>query len=306
MEQSMSVINDVNLRIEGRPIDGMPFDTNEARWDRTWYDKYGILTKNLFAHSATGETYDDRRFKGIFIDGKYRNIVGRSYTLLPNQELEEYLRDNAAKFNLDIKNRYFSNYGDAQYWELLSDEFDAHIDYKGVDDVVKIGCVVHNSLGAGVSLGAYTYTWRVTCENGAVGRGRDLGFALRHLGGDPEKLMKAFQRGINKILEDSKELVAYYREAANLRMNKKIATEIKRRNIPIKAFPECMTYDRKAKEVVLVREDDLWKVFNDVTERVWHPERFDPNAKETGFANKASIEMTMHSILKNAVRGQYQ
>lgn len=304
MEQiTTDIVSGVDLRVEGLPIDTLPFDKDERRWDKTWYDKYGILTKNLFAHSATGMTYDDRRFKGIFVDDKYRRIVSRFYTLFPNQELDAYLVDNAAKLNLEIIKRYWSNYGDAQYWELLSDEFDQHIEYKGKDDVVKIGCMVRNSLGASVALGADTYTWRVTCENGAVGRGRDLGFALRHLGGDPDKLFVAFKKRIGQILENSKELVEYYRKAASLRMNKKIAQEIKRLHIPVKVFPECMSYDYKNKAVVLLREDDLWKTFNDVTERVWHPERFGNKPRE--FANQASIEITMHSILKNAVDGKY-
>lgn len=305
MEQTTTnIVNDVDIRIEGIEAEELPFDKKEDRWGRLWFDKYGIVTKNLFIRTSNGELRDDRRFKGIFVDGKYRRVVSRYYTVFPNEEVAAFLAANAAEFGLEIRNTYKSHYGDAQYWELLSDEFDEHIDYKGKDDVVKIGCIVRNSLGANVSLGADTYTWRVFCENGAVGRGRDLGFALRHLGGDPEKLMNAFIKGIEKILIDSKELVEYYRKAASLRMNKKIASEISKR-IPIRAFPDCMTYDYKTHSPVLLQEADLWKSFNDVTEKVWHPERFSNKPKNTGFANKATIEIALHSILKNAVDGKY-
>lgn len=307
MEQAINVISDVNLRRAGLPIDDLHFDTNEARWDKRWYDKYGILTKNLFAHARNGEVYDDRRFKGVFINDKYINLVNRYRILYPNEEVDNHLIGYAEKLNLKIKEeRYRSNHDDAMYWELLSEDLDENIEYRGKNDVVKIGCIVRNGLTT-VALGADAYTWRVFCENGAVARGKDFGFALKHVGKDPEKLIAAFLHGLDRILTDSKELIAYYRKAATLRMNKKIADNIAKR-LPVKAFPSCMTYDYKTHSAVLLREDDMWKTFNDVTERVWHPERFaNPNKpiKETGFANRAGIEITMHTILKNAINGKY-
>jgi Domain of unknown function (DUF932) len=300
MEQTRSL--SVNGRKEGIPATDLPFDEREERWDRTWYDKYGILTKNLLVHSKNGETYDDRRFKGVFIDDKYTNLVSRFRIMYPNEEVDNLLIVFAEKLNLEIKKRYWSHYGDAQYWELLSEDLDEQIEYKGKNDVVKIGCIVRNSLSTNVALGADAYTWRVFCENGAIARGKDFGFALKHVGKDPEKLTEAFISGLDKILADSQGLIEYYRKAASLRMNKKIANHIAKR-IPIKAFPDCMSYDYKTHTPILGREDDLWKAFNDVTEKVWHPERF--NHKETGFLNRAGIEITMHAILKNAINGKY-
>lgn len=300
MEQTRTTSELVNVRRDGVTATDLPFDSKKT--DRTWYDKYGIETKNLLVHSKGGELYDDRKYKGIFIDDKYKNLVSRYRIIYPNEEVDNFLIGYAEKLKLGIKKRYWSHYGDAQYWELLSEEFNEQVEYKGLSDVIKIGCIVRNSLSTNVALGADAYTWRVFCENGAVARGKDFGFALRHVGKDPEKMINAFMHGLDKILVDSKELIEYYRKAAGLRMNKKIADHIAKR-MPVKAFPSCMTYDYKTHKAILLREDDLWKSFNDVTERVWHPERF--NQKETGFLNKQGIEIAMHSILKNAVHGKY-
>jgi hypothetical protein len=49
------------------------------------------------------------------------------------------------------------------------------IDNKGMKDEVRVGCVIRNSLGAGVALGADLFTYRLICENGAIAKGRDLG-----------------------------------------------------------------------------------------------------------------------------------
>lgn len=300
-QQQETIIQSVDLRVEGVPIDDLPFDRNEERWDRTWYDKYGILTKNLFAHSINGTTYDDRRFKGIFVDDKYRRIVSRHLALYPNQEVHEYLVDNATKLDLELRKTYFSHYGDAQYWELLSTAIDDYVEYADKRDVVKVGAVVRNSLGTNVALGADLYTWRVFCQNGAVARGRDMGFALRHVG-NPEKLFAVFQEQLGNIVQKSLGLIEYYKKAAKLRINKRIAAELAKR-IPVRALPDCISYDYKTHTPILGREDDLWRVFNDITEKVWHPERF--QHKETGFSNKATIEKQAHWVLINAVQGKY-
>lgn len=128
-----------------------------------------------------------------------------------------------------------------------------------------------------------------------------MSFALRHVG-DPEKLFAAFERELGNIVQKSVGLVEYYKKAAKLRINKRIAAELAKR-IPVRALPDCISYDYKTHTAILTREDDLWGAFNDITEKVWHPERF--QHKETGFSNKATIEKQAHWVLINAVQGRY-
>lgn len=293
MTQQMDVQSlDMNRGIKATDL---PFDF--AHQVTTWKEKYGLTEPPLLVRGADGSLYDDRRFKGIFINDNYRRIVSRHYIVYPNEEVDELLRENAAKLNMEIRKTYKSHFGDAMYWELLNEDIEEQVEYKGKNDAVKVGCIVRNSVGTNVALGADLFTWRVFCENGAVARGKDMGFALRHVGGEPEKLIQSFIHGLEGVLAKSIELVEYYRKMAHLRMNKKIAEELSK-HLPIRAFPDCMTYDYKNHVPVLKGEADLWTAFNDVTEKVWHYEK-------TGFLSKSVIEKDTHRIMINAVQGRY-
>lgn len=293
-------IQDLDVRQHPVKATDLPFDFK--RTDYTWNDKYGITTVPLLVKAKSGELYDDKRLKGIFIDGNYRKIVSRLYVVYPNEEVDAFLKDNAKRLNLEIRNTYESHYGDAKYWELLHSTMEENIEYKKKNDVLRVGVMVRNSLGTYVSLGADLFTWRVVCENGMVTRGHDMGFALRHVGKNPQKLFDAFQQGIESVLNKTKVLIEYYKKAANVRMNKAIAEALAKR-LPVKKFPSCMTYDYKKHETVLLRNDDMWKAFNDVTERLWHPERF--HQKEIGFLTTSAAERHLQMVLEKAVDGRY-
>lgn len=280
---------------EGVPAIDLPFDFKNAR--RFWEDKYGITEIPLLVKSADGTVYDDRRLKGIFVNGKYKRMVSRNYVVFPNEEVNELVQELAAKNNLEIQRVDVSHHGDAAYWQLLSKSMDKYIEYKGKNDAIKVGCVIRNSVGAGVALGADLFTYRVFCSNGAVARGNDMGFSLKHVIAH-DLMLEIFMDKIKKIIEQTGELIEYYQKAAQLRMNKRIAEEIAKR-IPQKSFPKCMTYDYKNKQVILTRQDDLWTAFNDVTQAVWHDDK-------SHYLKKSGQEQALHRILVNAVDGRYQ
>lgn len=307
MNTTSSIVNDENQVLETnllsqyevlqdgiRAVD-LPFQFDKS--DRTWYDKYGIEAVPLWVRRADGKLFDDRHFKGIFIDGKYRRIVSRYYILFPNQELDSFLRENAKRLGIEIRKTYQSHYGDAMYWELLSEDIKEQVEYADKGDVVRCGAVVRNSLGASVALGADIFTFRVWCENGAVARGNDMSFTLKHVGREYEKLFESFKKGIDEIMVKTQLMIEYYKKFALTRMNRRIAKELGKR-IPVKHFPDCMAYDYRTHETILKREDNLWESFNQITESVWHNEK-------VGFANKSSIEQATHRVLINAVNGRY-
>jgi len=289
-------LSDLEVLREGIEASDMPFRHDKA--DLTWYEKYGISLPPLEVRSVDGKQFDDRRWKGIFIDGKYRRIVPRYQLIFPNQELDSFLRDNAAKFAVEVKQTYKSHYGDAMYWELLSDDIKEQVEYADLGDVVRCGAVVRNSLGASVALGADLYTFRVWCENGAISRGNDMSFALKHVGKDYEKLFNTFKDSLEKIMLKTQDLIEYYHKFAKTRMNRRIAKELKRVHVPVKHFPDCMQYDYRTHQPILLREDNLWKSFNEITESVWKSDK-------VGFANKATIEQSVHRVFMNAVDGRY-
>lgn len=280
----------------------MPFDF--SRTDRTWEDKYGITAVPLLVKSVNGEVYDDKRLKGVFINGEYKRIVGRNYTVLPNEEVEILLNEYIEKTNegLSIYKRYQSHHGDARYWVVSSPE---RLTVESEDDV-QLGCVVRNSIATYVALGADMWTFRLICENGAIAKGKDLGsIAIKHLGSH-EDMMYAFGQGIETIIESTADLVKYYRQATKMTMNERIAQEWAKR-IPKRALPTAIDIDPKTEKVSITSSNvNLWQAFNEITANSWHDfNRGKPMKNNAGFLTKNHMLQHAHKVLIAAVTGRY-
>jgi hypothetical protein len=273
----------------GIPAVNLPFDFEHT--DETWHDKYGITSVPLLVRSASGRLYDDKRLKGLFVDGKYKRIVSRKYVVFPNEEVDELIKEIAEQQHLTIGKTHESHYGDAMYWEIL----DSIPEYVEPNDQISLGCIVRNSLGAGVALGADIFTYRLICANGAIARGQDLGsVALRHMGTHDQMLDK-FTLSISNVIEESHTLVQTYRKATQIRMNLLIAEEFVK-YIPERALPESIEVTRKDAKVVgiaLRERDTLWETFNDITKAAWHHRR-------TGWMTKSGILQRAHWVLFHA------
>lgn len=289
--KAMEQIHLINKHEGVKDIVDLPFDDESV--DNTWYDQYGIQTKNLLARGSNGEKYDDHRYKVILFDGEYDGIVGRKYVVYPNPEAAKLVLMVAEKKKLTLGDTDVSHHGKAQYWQLVSEDIKEQIDYRDMGDVVHGGVVVRNGVGVSVALGCDLFTMRVRCSNGCVGRGVDMGFKLRHIG-NIEVLQRMFIDKIDKVLETSHEMLQFYKKMATQRMNKKIAQAIAKA-IPHKALPDSITYDKKTHEMIGYREDNLWESFNQITERLWH----DPKSQ---FARKAGHEQWLHRLLVREVR----
>lgn len=287
------------LPAQGVPAESLPFQKHLAV--RTW-KKYGIEEVPLWVKSASGKLYDDKKFKGLFFWGNYRRIVSRNYTVIPNEEIDaivhEYVRRSKGKLNVykyskKIKggSSYDSHFGDAAYWELRSNQWET---VEG-DDTVQIGCMVRNSVGTYVALGADLYTFRKWCSNGAIAKGIDFGsIAIRHMS-ERDKILENFGKGLEKILDRTTDLIDYYRKSTKMRLNQKIAEEWAKR-IPQRCLPKSVAVNHKTKAVTLKQDQNLWEAFNDITKEAWRPEK-----KETGFLSKHYITSYAHKVLVHAI-----
>jgi hypothetical protein len=262
----------------------MPFDFKNA--GTTWKEKYGITEPPLLAHGADGQLYDDGRFKGIFKHGKYNKIVGRNYTVLPNEEVRELLNEyiNSTNSGLKIAKEYTSHHDDAMYWQVMSSE---------VKEVTK----------GDEALGADLFTFRLICKNGAIAKGQDLGsIAIRHLG-DKDKMLLAFGNGIEHILDRTVDLIKYYKAATKMKVTKLIAEQWAKR-IPQRALPQAIEVDTKSGKVVLTGTPNLWESFNDITANAWkNLKRGEEMKFQTGFLTKYYTTLHAHKVLIAAVDG---
>lgn len=277
----------------------LPFDFKNKV--TTWQEKYGITEVPLLVKSADGQYYDDKKFKGIFKNNKYTKIVGRNYTVLPNEEVREMLNEYIAKTNsgLEIVKEYTSHHGDAMFWQVHSKDFKEV--KKG--DEVQIGCVVRNSVGTYVALGADLFTYRLICKNGAIAKGQDLGsIAVRHIG-HKDNMLLAFGKGIETIIQRTAKLVKYYKKSTEMTVDQRIAEEWAKR-IPQRALPQQIEVETKSGKVVLTGKPNLWDSFNDITANAWKDQNQGENMKtNAGFLTKYHITQHAHKVLIGAVDG---
>jgi Domain of unknown function (DUF932) len=275
----------------GVPAIDLPFDFTKT--DRRWEDKYGITSVPLLVRAANGTLYDDKRLKGIFVNGLYKRIVSRKYVVFPNGEVHEIVVEICEREGLTLKQPVQdSHYGDAMYWMVLDESRETQV---AKDDSLNLGCIVRNSLGAGVALGADLFTYRLVCSNGAIARGKDMGsVALRHMGTHDEMLL-TFKDAINNVYTDSHDLVGAYRKATGIRMNLKIAKEFVKW-IPERALPTSIEIERRKGKIVstrLTRRDTLWEAFNEVTKGLWHHNK-------SRFTTKMGLLQKAHWVLLHA------
>ena len=281
-----------------RAID-LPFDFKNTV--TTWKKQYGITEVPLHVRSAEGQIYDDKKFKGVFKDDMYKCIVGRKYVVYPNEELNTVLHNWVDKpgSGLRIVKQYFSHHGDASYWQILSDKF-AEVK---ADDKVQIGCIVRNSVGTYVALGADLFTYRLICSNGAIAKGKDLGsIAIRHIG-NRQSMVEEFSRGIEQILERTRGLIHYYKQSTKMKLDQRIA-EAWAQRIPQRALPEQIEINSKTGQVTLTGAPNLWDSFNDITANSWkNQNQGKPMKTESGFLTKNYITQHAHKVLIAAVDG---
>lgn len=277
----------------------LPFDFKNKV--TTWQKKYGITEVPLHVRAADGQVYDDKKFKGIFKHNKYSKIVGRNYTVLPNEEVREMLQDYIQKTNsgLKIVKEYTSHHGDAMFWQVHSQDFK---EVKPGDNI-QIGCIVRNSVGTYVALGADLFTYRLICKNGAIAKGQDLGsIAVRHIG-NKDNMLLAFGKGIETIIDRTARLVKYYKKATEMTVDQRIA-EAWAARIPQRALPPQIEVDTKSGKVVLTGKPNLWDAFNDITQNSWHDyKQGEPMKTNAGFLTKYHTTLHAHKVMIQAIDG---
>lgn len=277
----------------------LPFDYKNKV--TTWQKQYGITEVPLHVRAVDGQIYDDKKFKGIFKDDLYKCIVGRKYVVYPNEEVDFVLHRwvDRPGSGLKIVKQYFSHHGDASYWQIMSDKY-AEVQ---AGDKIQIGCLVRNSIGTYVALGADLFTFRLLCSNGAIAKGSDLGsIAIRHIG-NREIMVKEFSKGLEQILDRTAGLIKYYKQAAKMKVNQLIAESWAKR-IPQRALPPQIEVDTKTDKVTLTGEPNLWTSFNDITANVWkNTNHGEPMKTETGFSTKHYLTMYTHKVMIQAING---
>jgi len=257
--------------------------------DGTW-GKYGIFEAPVLF--GTTSKYESN-YKAVVKQDKLAAIVSRGYTVIPNEEVLQIIREAG----FEPQRVTYGRGGNLMFAELLDERFEG--EEVQVGDLVKVGVVVRNSIDGSSSFGADAFTYRLACLNGAVAKGKRFdAIMMRHVG-DRAKLIEQFRGNVLDVMEKAADLISFYKTAAIVRLNEELAQKILLAGIPFKYLPPYVTPERDPEtgklRTIVVGEYSLWDTFNDITAKLWHSEKL----RMEGIVEH---EKALHEVLLEAVK----
>jgi len=262
---------------------------DSAKANKT-FERYGhivtpILAKNLSPAAAEVDQTVDAGFKVWTTNGEYQTILPIGTVFFPHEEVHMHLNHILSEKRIlqelkleekEVKvDSYDRRYGFIKYWKFMTGRKYEIKNSAQKGDVVGWGVVVRNGIGTGTALGADIYTDRVVCGNGSVARGKDFGFALKHVG-NFKQMAEDFENGLRVVFQKAEELMQLYEDMCEVRATQKsieklydstgIADKVWEK-IPFIAIDEKakQTHDRIKLHEKAKQQVSLFDVFNSLT-----------------------------------------
>ena len=154
---------------------------------------------------------------------------------------------------------------------------------------MKPGFSVVNSIDGSLSFGVTGFTYRSMCENGVILGMRRLAWTLHRHTSSVQDLLKDFKELLTDVMEGVSKLIRAYGTLSRRKLTYEIADRIAKSKISKKVLPDYIEVEKGT-----VKEYDegvsLWKVYNDITEAVWH------NAKTGAYSKQVQFQ-ELHKAL---------
>lgn len=275
---------------------------------------YPILVRDHYAKIDFGSGHfhweQEGKFKKFLTDLQAKSFYPHEEV---NTQLQGIFEGELKDSGMKIVKKFDSHGGFSNYWECLSDRFDTGIkDSYRVGDVVQVGMIVRNGIGTSTALGIDVFTNCLTCQNGAVAKGKDLGsFSVSHVT-NYQHMKDKFLEAIPNAIKHAKKLIEYYQQSVYVKMNQKLAEEIyDATHFSDNYYPDYFGIDKDekkklleskkpskitGKELIHFKGDNvqLWQTFNDMTHDLWHSDRLH-------FTGKRGAEISLHNELISIV-----
>jgi hypothetical protein len=269
--------------------------------DNTWA-QYNL------AQARVNFNGEPSKYKAITLNDRLVAILGKAYTVIPNEEAVK-LGNAAAKMAGLVPFTEFS--GD---WYIKMDNH-AILDNDGrrvhalyaknepyyiQGEKMHLGVGIHNSIDGTTAFGCGIFTFRHACANMVLAGMRGYKQAFderatieylykRHTSSlDPLKIN--LKNIIVKIMDRANEIVEAYNRMAQIELNEQLAEKLRKSRLRKKLLPEFVK-DEEAKMPQITQ----WEVYNDITENIWH------NPK-TGLYSKTAEFNELHKIMPLRVR----
>lgn len=282
------------------------------------YEQYGFKVMSVFK----GERKTD--FKAIY-NTKTSNIVAftrDSYKLLPNEVVlevadgiaeemgmkrfdlmttaikswEKYPRSDSKYYRSKKAGRkvvqrvkgnehvVLDSAGTSMYATYVSPKVDDKLD---LGEEMMFGVTIRNSVDATMGLHVDAFSYRLICSNGAVIPEKLMSTRRRHtknLEIGLSDLHEYIEKGLDCAMRVRENYARWMVEQVNSETIRKLA-----KGLPVKYLPDYIDVSSKKPEVTLPQTPTAWKVYNDLTEAIWHE----------------SIEMNRKLELFNVVHGSF-
>jgi len=260
-----------------------------------YHKKWGVITAPLVYMSKDGLTPISSTHKGYFKYPKdeqgnlievptaeaYQKLIPNGTVVLPHEEAHERIDKAINNFNKSNKSSVFGTFKleddweahrtFTHYWQYLSDK---QYDVKK-DDTVQFGISFRNGIGTRVSLGGDLYSYRLSCENGAIVRDVKIGsFNIPHIISS-QRMLEKLTDSLAYTIENYKKLLDYYKAFNITKLTQSLVDKIlKKADLPLKYLPTDILNIRTKKddkdleevEIKLHNKDaTFWDLFNGIT-----------------------------------------
>jgi hypothetical protein len=258
--------------------------------------------------AQTEKVYSDQTIKALYVkkEGMSYAKIGKesvpySQPIISHEFIEDAIYElgdqHKQEWEIVPDLTFDDKKGYRRYWGILSKRLDREITGSfRIGDVVRIGALVRNGIAEATSVGFDLFTYCVTCQNGSVGRSKELGSEAWKHAGALEKLQEKILGGLEDMFNIGQEFLDIYEQANYIPMDDEMVKRIwERTHISNKYFEEAedkkhrpyfqlireSEKSRKIDEIKLARDITLWEGYNALTAPVWHSD-------EMAFGKKAA------------------
>lgn len=263
--------------------------------DETW-KRYNLFQAPVFLKVEGGKILESDQYKAILKGNELTAITSKRYQLFPNEEARRVVQAVTAGGNFQYLKSGKSRGGNAIYDYYTYDGEREIVP----NDPIKLGFVMRNSIDGSTGFGLNLFTYRLICENGAIFGQRTLGrLGMRHVLGSDFSI-KAVEQAVEAIVSLGDKVIDLYKGWSMINLNQEIAERLVDSRIPVKYLPDYIKVKRKTKEVSLETTPDLWSLFNDITQKVWHK----PEGKTTELDPRSQSDYLeeLHEVLTVTAR----
>jgi hypothetical protein len=282
IKSNQKIANQSQKQDRAREYIKYEFYGDMANANRMFEKEYGDVTVPIVARNLEGGWSKQPKTNIWLHNTDFEKFLSSKYALLPHGKVKDMIQKvietELSDEKLTLLKTEEAHGGHTKYWKYMTEETFS-IDK---NDDVRVGFVVRNGIGTGVSLGVDVFTFRLICKNGAIAKGANLGTAsIRHQG-DINRIIHGCTTIIPKIMVSAKDIIRYLRRSTQIQIGTELANVMYQRladlgeiylpsNWQIKTAEEIAKLKKDGKfkgnmDLVKVKQpSSLWEVFNDVT-----------------------------------------